>query len=525
MLECLSALLVLFAGGGGSVLAAVQSKTVADPNLCPGYNSQLISPFLSSCKRNLSECVSRYFDEQYAFCRSCVTVNNETMEDLDNCKCLQCALSSLNNSCFHDYCTSKDEYDKLQIVVEQFQLTNGVLDDGEILKPRGNKFSSRKLSYFVGQNNTLFRNPLQFEKNQLISALLTSLTNNQKTISSVDMFEVVDANNEVQYLRKRTISGKTLSPATGYEEENDGDCSVKDKKWEGKIEYHENKKVSSENCSKDTDDKSGSKKERNTKAPLFHTATEIHMTRWSSWRPKKIFTRYLVNEYQSPKIITTVNRFYRTKTDTETGTTLITSTKAKRRWFPRTKIVTSTATSTFLSITTTTTTNAIATKSLVAVLNPDGLNKKAGINFGLFSANGELASPDEGGTPTVVRRDKISDPGAANEQATLFSATFSQVPHLPELDSGEFISAASQLDKRIFIFTAITVSITTLMMLGFSYRSRVSFRDHSIDDSDDDNDWSDDEVEFDEEYFYSLPVSIPEKGISLDKMAQQLGVE
>ncbi|QHB10005.1 hypothetical protein SCEN_K02400 [Saccharomyces cerevisiae] len=49
MLECLSALLVLFAGGGGSVLAAVQSKTVADPNLCPGYNSQLISPFLSSC--------------------------------------------------------------------------------------------------------------------------------------------------------------------------------------------------------------------------------------------------------------------------------------------------------------------------------------------------------------------------------------------------------------------------------------------------------------------------------------------
>lgn len=182
------------------------------------------------------------------------------MEDLDNCKCLQCALSSLNNSCFHDYCTSKDEYDKLQIIVEQFQLTNGVLDDGEILKPRGNKFSSRKLSYFVGQNNTLFRNPLQFEKNQLISALLTSLTNNQKTISSVDMFEVVDANNEVQYLRKRTISGKTLSPATGYEEENDGDCSVKDKKWEGKIEYHENKKVSSENCSKDTDDKVAVKK-------------------------------------------------------------------------------------------------------------------------------------------------------------------------------------------------------------------------------------------------------------------------
>lgn len=476
-------------------------------------------------KRNLNDCIFHYFDEQYAFCRSCVTVNNETMEDLDNCRCLQCALNSLNNSCFHDYCTSKDEYDKLQIFIEQFQLTNGVVDSGVILKPKGGKFSTKRLSYFVGQNHTLFRNPLPFEKTQLISALLTSLTNNQNTMLSSDIFEEGDTNNEIQSLRKRRWGDETSLEAAGYEDENKSDSSAEDKKLGGNMKYHESKEISGENYSKDPDDESINNEEGYTKTPLFHT-TKIDTTRWSSWEQREIFTSYLVDECQDTKMVTTVDTFYETKTETETRTTLITSTKAKRRWFPRTTIVISTATATSLSITTTTTTtSATTTNFLVTVVNPDSLKRKAGIRFGIFSASGEIRSSDERSAQAVVKRNWVSDPDTASQQAVLFSTTTSQVLLQPELTSGEYVSAASQLDKRIFIFTAITVSITTLMMLGFSYRSRVSFRDHSIYESEDDNDWSDEEVEFDEEYFYSLPVSIPERGISLDKMAQQLGVE
>lgn len=160
--------------------------------------------------QDLNKCVFHYFDEQYAFCRSCVIVNNETMEDSNNCRCLQCALSSLNNSCFQDYCTSGDEYKKLQIFIEQFQRVIGAVDNGVSLKSRNNKFSSKKLSYFVDQNHTVFRNPLPFEKTQLISALLTSLTNNQNRKTPLDIFKKVDMHSETQRLRKRRRTKKKI---------------------------------------------------------------------------------------------------------------------------------------------------------------------------------------------------------------------------------------------------------------------------------------------------------------------------
>lgn len=143
----------------------------------------------------------------------------------------------------------------------------------------------------------------------------------------------------------------------------------------------------------------------------------------------------------------------------------------------------------------------------------------------VFSSSGEAAPADEKNVQSLVKRDRIDDLNTSTQQSNLTNITTAQVPSQSELSSAQYISAASQLDKRILIFTVITVSITTLMMLGFSYRSRVSFRDHTFDESDDDDDWSDEEVELDEEDFYSLPVSIPERGLSLDKMAQQLGVE
>ena len=159
------------------------------------------------------------------------------------------------------------------------------------------------------------------------------------------------------------------------------------------------------------------------------------------------------------------------------------------------------------------------------MVNPGRLQKITGIKFGLFNVSGEAAPADEKNVQSLVKRDRIDDLNTSTQQSNLTNITTAQVPSQSELSSAQYISAASQLDKRILIFTVITVSITTLMMLGFSYRSRVSFRDHTFDESDDDDDWSDEEVELDEEDFYSLPVSIPERGLSLDKMAQQLGVE
>ncbi|CAI4045074.1 hypothetical protein SKDZ_11G2120 [Saccharomyces kudriavzevii ZP591] len=542
MMRCLRALLVLLAGGGSFNLPAVRGKTVADPNLCPSYNSQLNSPFLTSCNQDLNKCVFHYFDEQYAFCRSCVIVNNETMEDSNNCRCLQCALSSLNNSCFQDYCTSGDEYKKLQIFIEQFQRVIGAVDNGVSLKSRNNKFSSKKLSYFVDQNHTVFRNPLPFEKTQLISALLTSLTNNQNRKTPLDIFKKVDMHSETQRLRKRRRTKKKSSkrPENEDEDEDGNDCDAPDGRQENSKQCYESLELNDKKYGETYDENNGGdaddgddddNRDISTKHSLLYTITEIHTTclpkekKLTARKPREFSKNYLVSEPQSTKTITT-DVLYKTDTKTETKTTLITSTEAKRRWLPRTATITTVAVRTAVSTTTTTTAKAIPTGLSKTVVNPGRFKKVTGIKLGPLNASDEaVPPPNKRIERPVVGRNRISDFNIASTQTNLISTATSQTPSQAEFSSGQYISAASQLDKEIFIFTAITVSITTLMMLGFSYRSRVSFGEYSNDESEDDEDWSDEEVELDEEDFYSLPVSIPEKGISLDKMAQQLGVE
>ncbi|EJS42919.1 YKR005C [Saccharomyces arboricola H-6] len=457
------------------------------------------------------------------------------MEDSNNCKCLQCALSSLNKSCFQDYCTSGDEYEKLQYFIKQFQSTNGVLDIGVSLKPKNNKFSSKKLTYFVDQNRTVFRNPLPFEKNQLISALLASITNTQSSKSPLGM-----ATTKTGIAKRRRGNKKSLPRIPGDEDEGENDNDVVDEEEREDEEYHETNEdnygscgeICDKNNNQDVDDDDS---EIHTNHLSSYATTEIDTTypskkgkgKGTTWKPGEISTSYLMNERQGTRTITTTNIFFETETErethteteieTHTKTTLLTLTKAKRRWFPRTTTITSTATTTSLS----------TTSLLITVTNQGRFKKITGIKLGLFNVSDEAVLPrDERNALSVIKRNAVSDPDTASHQNNLISKTTPQVPSQPELSSGQYISAASQLDKRIFIFTAITVSITTLMMLGFSYRSRVSFRDYSINESndDDDGDWSD-EVELDEEDFYSLPISIPEKGLSLDKMAQQLSVE
>ncbi|CAI1550333.1 hypothetical protein SEUBUCD646_0K02260 [Saccharomyces eubayanus] len=549
------------------------------------------------CKRpNLNKCVFHYFDEQYSFCRSCVIVNNETMEDSNNCRCVQCALSSLNNSCFQDYCTSGDEQKTLQNFIEQFKSINGVSDNGVSLKPGNNKFSSKKLTYFVDQNHTVFRNPLPFEKNQLIFAILASLTNSRNGKLSLAVVSEVENDNEYQDITETQFWGgrrrknKKQLPKTADDEDDNDEDLVEEKHRDDKEEDGNNEKEG-ENCNEnhgDDDDDEG----RPRKPPLLYTTTEAYTSYLT--KPRENPVTYSVDECKNIRTITAiVDTLYdnetETKTETETEiltrieykqdfftttetkvreitkiigvgkvtitdydtitetpyeivtktkfrkkltkvtetstvtqtkTAITTSTKAKRRWFPRTTTITSTTTTTFPSTTTTTTTSL-----LITVVNPGRLQKITGIKFGLFNVSGEaVPPPDEKNVQSIVKRNIIADSNTST-QSSIINTTTTQVPSKSELDSGQYISAASQLDKRIFIFTVITVSITTLTILGFSYRSRVSFRDHTVDESDDDDDWSDEEVELDEEDFYSLPISIPEKGLSLDKMAQQLGVE
>lgn len=473
----------------------------------------------------------RYFDEQYAFCRSCVTVNNETMEDLNNCRCIECALSSLKRSCFQDYCTSNDEYEELLVFIEQFQSTNKVIDNGVTLKSNDNKFSSKKLSYFVGQNHTIFRNPLPFEKKQLISALLNSLTNNQDTKSSFDMFKKIDTDDEIQILHKRGSNDKTLSESPSDVDRSENHSGTNTKKQGNDSEDNGTKEINEDACSvifdeNDSIDNSLDSEKILTKNSPFHTATKTHTTYPSSkqsWTPlerRTVSTSYLVDECQGTKAITTINSSHDTNIETETRTTLAMSTEERKVWFPKTTIITNTATTTSSNVMIVITTNLLLTE-----INAHELKKKTGIKVGIFSANDEAVSSDERSVQTEAKSNRISNPGTASQQTNLFATTTPHLSPQSALGSSEYISAASQLDKRIFLFTVITVSITTLMMLGLSYRSRVSLRDHNVDESEDDDDWSNEEIEFDEEYFYSLPVSIPEKGISLDKMAQQLGVE
>ncbi|CAI4046478.1 hypothetical protein SUVZ_11G2180 [Saccharomyces uvarum] len=478
------------------------------------------------------------------------------MEDSNNCRCVQCALSSLNNNCFQNYCTSGDEQKTLQNFIEQFKSVNGVSDNGVSLKPRNNKFSSKKLTYFVDQNRTVFRNPLPFEKNQLISALLASLANNQDGKLSLAVVNELDNDSEnqdtveTQLWGKKRRKNKNQLPKTP-DDEDDNDEDLVDEKHRDDKEEDENIENEGENHGDGDDDDDDEGKPRIP--PLFYTATE------TLTRAEYTYDFFTATETKVEEITKTIGvgkvtitdydtitetpydtvtktmfrletktmlrkkftKVTETSTVTQTKTALTTSIKAKRRWFPRTTTVTSTTTTTSPSTTTTTTTSL-----LITVVNPGRLQKITGTKFGLFNVSDKaVPPPDEKNVQSLVKRNRIADLNTSTQQSSLTDTTTAQVPSQSELSSSQYISAASQLDKRIFIFTVITVSITTLMMLGFSYRSRVSFRDHTFDESDDDDDWSDEEVELDEEDFYSLPVSIPEKGLSLDKMAQQLGVE
>ncbi|CCF57998.1 hypothetical protein KAFR_0D03500 [Kazachstania africana CBS 2517] len=173
----------------GLFCSFVHSSGVENYELCPTLDSKELPKFLSSCDSGLKECIERNFEEEPFSCSLCVIVNNQTLQDENNCYCAQCAVEVLVATCFKEHCNSVEEFDILNSVSKEF------VSDSRPLFSIEEPSKTENLTYRKDKNDVLYRNLLSFERSSLIDHILNSFQ--PETKDETQSFNVLQARDYV----------------------------------------------------------------------------------------------------------------------------------------------------------------------------------------------------------------------------------------------------------------------------------------------------------------------------------------
>lgn len=118
------------------------------------------------------------FEDQYSFCSSCLVVDEQNLNDVDNCLCAQCALKSLESSCYKQHCSPvKDAQKELLLIDRLIQTFNS---DSKSKYEFDSDVQLSEVNYFMGPNSKVYRNLLPQEKKSLVDAIVKELKQNDK---------------------------------------------------------------------------------------------------------------------------------------------------------------------------------------------------------------------------------------------------------------------------------------------------------------------------------------------------------
>ncbi|CAR26089.1 ZYRO0B01584p [Zygosaccharomyces rouxii] len=294
------------------------------------------------------------FDDQYSFCRSCLAVDEQNLDDANNCLCVQCALSALESSCYKQYCArSKDSQKELLLINRLIQKFNSdIKSDYEF----DSDVKLSEVNYFVDPSSKVYRNLLPQEKKVLVDAVVNELRQNGNTGNNAKAEELEAFG---LWRKKRT---STLPPPTPPPKKvprtdrfpipkpvpvpgDDRDYYDEDRDGYG---YDDDRGGYDDN---DDDDEPRRPKPRpkpkyKPKPPLMYTKTKVYTTykpkkkTLTKWNPRIISKTIVIDRCSDKRTTTTV---LATETDTDYETIykpiykVITTTDYDTVWWGTTK--------------------------------------------------------------------------------------------------------------------------------------------------------------------------------------------
>lgn len=145
-----------------------------------------------------------------------MVVDPFSLKDKDNCRCIQCAVTSLVNGCFAEHCGSRKQLPAVNNLLKYF---SGLETQPNAIPKE--KVSSSKLSYYK-ENDQLYRNLLSFERHNLIE----SVVNTFKGLEEQDKSEF----SGLKFWKKKTFCRKPKpedDEGDDEDEEEEQDCPLK----------------------------------------------------------------------------------------------------------------------------------------------------------------------------------------------------------------------------------------------------------------------------------------------------------
>lgn len=119
------------------------------------------------------------FEDQYSFCRSCLVVDGQSLDDVNNCLCVQCALKTLESGCHKQHCSAGQNARKELILIDR--LIQSFKGDSNSKYEFDSDVQLWKVNYFVDPSSKVYRNLLPQEKKLLVDATVEELKNKRDT--------------------------------------------------------------------------------------------------------------------------------------------------------------------------------------------------------------------------------------------------------------------------------------------------------------------------------------------------------
>lgn len=148
----------------------------------------------------MKTCIANSFEDQYSFCRSCLVVDEQNLDDANNCLCVQCALKALESNCYKEYCPKSKNTQRERNLIDQLvqRFDSNTIAEYEF----DSDVELSEVNYFVDPNSNVYRNLLPAEKENLVNGVVTELKQNKGNVQNAK----VEGDSEAQgiWRKKKT---------------------------------------------------------------------------------------------------------------------------------------------------------------------------------------------------------------------------------------------------------------------------------------------------------------------------------